>query len=249
LIELLTPDQRDKLRRACRSAAETLAVVAAAARPGVTTADLDRLAREDIQRRGSAPSLLGYQGFPASVCTSLNDVVCHGVPSDDDVIRPGDLLNIDVTSHQRGFHGDTNVTLLFGDVSPEARHVTDVARRCTEAGIAAVRPGAHLGDIGDAIQTLARLEGCSVVHEFGGHGIGRHIHMDPHVPHMGETGAGLQIVPGMAFTVEPMINLGRPETRTDADGWTVRTRDGSLSAQFEHTLLVTEEGVEVLTRL
>ncbi|MBC7173719.1 MAG: type I methionyl aminopeptidase [Polyangiaceae bacterium] len=247
-IEVHPAAVRERLRRAGRVAAETLANVAAKVEPGVSTADIDAWVREDTARRGGRPSQLGYNGFPAAVCTSRNHVVCHGIPTPLERLASGDIVNIDVTSEIDGYHGDTSVTVFVGEPSLDARHVVDVARRCLEAAIAVVRPGARLGDIGAAIEDLARNEGCSVVRDYGGHGIGRRMHMDPHVAHVGPRGRGPRLRAGMAFTIEPMINLGRPEVRLLADGWTVVTSDGSLSAQFEHTVLVTEEGCEVLTR-
>ena len=182
-----------------------------------------------------------------SVCTSRNHVVCHGIPRADEVLRPGDIINIDVTTRLGGFHGDTSATFVIGKASDEALHVVDVARRCRDAGIAAIRDGARLGDIGAAVAELAERLGCSVVRDYGGHGIGRQMHMEPHVPHFGRRGSGRRLRAGMVLTVEPMINLGAPEVRTLDDGWTVVTADGRLSAQFEHTVLVTREGVEILT--
>jgi methionyl aminopeptidase len=237
----------EALRMAGRVAAETLAFVGAQLRVGMTTADIDRLVREDTARRGALPSQLGYHGFPAAVCTSRNQVVCHGVPSARERLAEGDIINVDVTSELRGFHGDTSATFAIGQVSGEARHVLDVAQRCLWAGIAQVRPGARLGDIGAAIAELATSAGCSVVRDYGGHGIGRHMHMEPHVPHFGERGTGVRLKPGMTFTIEPMINAGRAQVRQLSDGWTVVTADGSLSAQFEHTVHVTQAGCEVLT--
>jgi len=249
-IEILARGEIEKMRRAGRVAAATLAEIASRLAPGVTTADVDGWVREDTARRGGRPSQLGYQGFPAAVCTSKNEVVCHGVPRRDVVLREGDIVNVDVTTELDGFHGDTSATFCVGEPSADARRVVDVARRCLEAGIAVVRPGARLGDVGAAIEELARREGCAVVREYGGHGIGRRMHMAPHVSHVGQRGAGPRLRPGMAFTIEPMICLGSADVRVLSDGWTVVTRDGSLSAQFEHTVLVTPEGeggVEVLT--
>ncbi len=236
------------LRRAGEAAAGTLAHVASRLRAGVATADIDRWVREDTARRGGLPSQLGYQGFPASVCTSRNNVVCHGIPKPTEILLPGDIVNVDVTTNLGGFHGDTSATFFIGEPSPEARHVVDVARRCREAGIAVVRDGARIGDIGAAIEELARREGCSVVREIGGHGIGRAMHTPPHVAHVGKRGLGLRLRAGMAFTIEPMVNLGGAEIRTLADGWTVVTADRSLSAQFEHTVIVTKNGCEITTR-
>jgi methionyl aminopeptidase len=185
--------------------------------------------------------------FPGAVCVSIDDVVCHGVPSPDQKLEPGNIVNVDVTTQVGGFHGDTSRTFVIADASPEAHHVVSVAGRCLAAGISRVRPGARLGDIGAAIEELAHREGCSVVREYGGHGVGRVMHCEPHVPHFGRPGTGLRLRPGMVFTIEPMINLGAPDVVLLDDGWTVVTRDGSLSAQFEHTVLVTTDGVEILT--
>jgi methionyl aminopeptidase len=246
-IPLLTEDTFERLRAAGRAAAGTLAHVAARLAPGVSTADIDRWVRADTAARGGTPSQLGYHGFPASVCTSRNAVVCHGIPREDERLAPGDIVNVDVTTCLAGFHGDTSATFLVGEVTAEARHVVDVARRCRDAGIAVIRHGARLGDIGAACEELARAEGCSVVREYGGHGIGRSMHGPPHVSHVGRRGTGPTLRAGMVLTVEPMVNLGRPEVRLLPDGWTVVTADGSLSAQFEHTVRVTREGFEVLT--
>jgi methionyl aminopeptidase len=185
--------------------------------------------------------------FPAAVCVSIDDVVCHGLPLPGRRLCPGSIVNVDVTTQLGGFHGDTSRTFIIGEGSPDARHVVSVAERCLSVGIAVVRPGARLGDIGAAIEELAQREGCSVVREYGGHGIGRTMHCAPHVPHYGRAGTGLRLKAGMVFTIEPMINLGAPDVVALDDGWTVMTRDGSLSAQFEHTVLVTADGVEILT--
>jgi methionyl aminopeptidase len=248
-VEIFGTSERDALRRAGRAAAETLAFVASRLAPGIATADIDRWVREDTARRGGTPSQLGFHGFPAAVCTSKNDVVCHGIPRRDVRLAEGDIVNVDVTTNLAGFHGDTSATFFIGPARAEARHVVDVARRCRDAGIASVREGARLGDIGAAIEELARAEGCSVVREFGGHGIGRIMHAEPHVPHTGQRGSGMRLRAGMVFTIEPMINLGSPEVRVLEDGWTVVTADGRLSAQFEHTILVTRDGCEILTLL
>lgn len=234
-------------------AAATLRHVAGRLRPGISSAQIDAWVREDTQRRGGRPSQLGYRmspdvpPFPGAVCVSVDDVVCHGIPSPHTTLGEGSIVNVDVTTEIGGFHGDTSQTFIIGEASVEARHVVDVARRCLDAGIRVVRPGARLGDIGAAIEEIAKREGCSVVREFGGHGVGRRMHCEPHVPHHGRAGTGLRLKAGMVFTIEPMINLGSAEIECDDDGWTVRTRDGSLSAQFEHSVLVTHEGVEVLT--
>lgn len=246
-IERYSPSEIDQLRRAGRAAAETLRVVTAALKAGQTTADIDRHVREDTRRRGGRPSQLGYKGFPAAVCTSRNDVVCHGIPSRHEVLVEGDIINVDVTTELDGFHGDTSRTVLIGEVSAEARHLTEVAERCLWAGIGVVRDGARMGDIGAAIVEVAAQAGCSVVSEFCGHGIGRRMHLEPQVSHVGVRGRGLRLRSGMVFTVEPMINLGKADVTFEPDGWRVRTADGSLSAQFEHTVLVTDHGAEILT--
>ena len=236
------------MRRAGAAAAATLAFVASRLRAGVATGDIDAWVREHTASLGGRPSQLGYEGFPAAVCTSRNDVVCHGIPRRSEVLAPGDILNVDVTTCIEGFHGDTSATFAIDEPSADGKHVTDVARRCRDAGIGVIREGARLGDIGAAIEEVAHREGCSVVRELGGHGIGRKMHMPPHVSHVGQRGTGLRLRAGMVLTVEPMINLGGPEVRFLDDGWTVVTADGSLSAQFEHTVLVTRDGCEVLTK-
>ncbi len=243
----MRPPDPHHMRRAGRAAAATLAHVGRALRAGMSTADIDRLVRDDTTRRGGKPSQLGFHGFPAAVCTSRNNVVCHGIPSPTERLAPGDIVNVDVTTELDGHHGDTSATFFVGDPSPEARHVVETARRCRDAGIAVVRPGARLSDIGRAIEDLARAEGCSVVELFGGHGIGRAMHEDPFVPHTPRVRHDRVLRPGATFTIEPMINLGGPEVDVLDDGWTVVTRDGSLSAQFEHTILVTADGHAILT--
>lgn len=249
VVEILSPSEIERMRRAGRAAAETLAFVGARLRPGVTTAEIDRWVREDTAKRGGKPSQLGYKGFPAAVCTSRNSVVCHGIPSPREVLREGDIVNVDVTTNLDGYHGDTSATFFVGEPPGEARHVVEVARKCRDVGIAVVRDGARLGDIGAAIEEIARKHGCSVVRDFGGHGIGRKMHQEPHVSHVGTKGSGMRLRAGMALTVEPMINLGTHAVRYLDDGWTVVTADGKLSAQFEHTVIVTKDGYELTTDL
>ncbi len=247
-IEILSPSQIERMRRAGRVAAETLAFIGTQLRPGMSTAEIDGLVREDTARRGGRPSQLGYKGFPAAVCTSRNHVVCHGIPSPTEVLQAGDILNVDVTTDVAGYHGDTSATFVIGEARPEAKRIVEIARRCREAGIAAIRDGAHLGDIGAAIEQLARKEGVGVVTEFGGHGIGRAMHAAPHVAHTGRRGTGPRLRAGMALTVEPMVNLGGAAIRQLDDGWTIVTADGCLSAQWEHTVIVTRDGCEITTR-
>lgn len=248
-IERFTPDERRRLRAAGKAAAQTLAYVGERLRAGLPTSEIDRWVRQHTRTLGGTPSQLGYHGFPAAVCTSRNHVVCHGIPSPGDVLQEGDIVNVDVTTCLDGFHGDTSITFTIGEVSAEARHVVEVAQRCLWAGIDAVHAGARMGDIGAAIVELAHREGCSVVSEYGGHGIGRRMHAEPHVSHVGRRGEGMRLKAGMAITIEPMICLGSNRLRTLDDGWTVVTADGRLSAQFEHTVLVTEAGREVMTLL
>ena len=244
----MTTQELQAMRRVGRLAARTLQLVGARLKPGITTADIDAWVREDTYAHHAKPSQLGYHGFPAAVCTSRNEVVCHGVPRADEVLRDGDIINVDITSELHGWHGDTSATFCIGTVSAEARHLVETTQRALELGIAEVRPGARLGDIGAAISELATREGCGVVTDFGGHGIGRQMHLPPHVSHVGRRGHGLALREGMTFTIEPMLTLGSPEIRVLDDEWTVVTRDGKWSAQFEHTVLVTRRGAEILTR-
>jgi methionyl aminopeptidase len=241
-----TAQEIELMRTVCRLAAETLCAVDEILAPGITTEDIDRFVHEDTLRRGCIPAPLGYRGFPRSVCTSVNEVVCHGIPGPR-VLAGGDIINVDVTHIREGYHGDTSATFYIGEPGAAARKVTEVARRCLELGIAEVRPGARLGDIGAAIQELAESHGCSVVRDYGGHGIGRGFHEPPVVHHVGRRNRGKRLRQGMIFTIEPMINLGGWQVKRLEDGWTVITADGSLSAQFEHTVLVTDHGVEILT--
>ena len=246
-IAILGPSEQAALRRAGRVAAETLAHVASRLRPGISTADIDVWVREDTARRGGTPSQLGYHGFPAAVCTSKNHVVCHGIPRQSDILSPGDIVNVDVTPILDGFHGDASRTFLIGDVPPAARRLVQDTYTALWLGIAAVRPGGRTGEIGHAIQAFVEARGYSVVREFCGHGIGRVFHTAPTILHLGEPGTGERLLPGMTFTIEPMINLGDWRCRILDDGWTAVTADASLSAQFEHTVLVTDSGVDVLT--
>lgn len=250
-VEIKTQREIEAMREVGRLAADSLSKVAELIRPGITTNEINAFVHEDTLKKGARPAPLGYRNgdsppFPKSVCTSLNEVVCHGIPSSR-VLREGDIINVDITHVYRGFHGDTSATFYVGRPSEDAKRVTEVARRSLELGIAAVRPGARLGDIGAAIQEFAEPHGCSVVEDFVGHGIGRKFHDEPKVAHYGERGKGIRLKPGMTFTIEPMINLGTHEVRILDDEWTAVTADGKLSAQFEHTVLVTPSGVEVLT--
>jgi methionyl aminopeptidase len=246
-IEIKTAAEIDAMRVVGRMAADTLSRVADLIRPGVSTEDINRFVHEDTLRQGATPAPLNYKGFPKSVCTSLNEVVCHGIPTPNQVLAEGDIINVDVTHLYKGFHGDTSATFYVGTPSPTAQLVTEVARRSLELGIEQVKPGGRIGDIGAAIQEFAEARETSVVRDFVGHGIGRTFHSEPQVPHYGQRGRGPRMRPGMIFTIEPMINSGGCECEILEDGWTAVTADGGLSAQFEHTILVTETGHEVLT--
>jgi methionyl aminopeptidase len=247
-ISILSPLELDRMRRAGRAAAATLAYVGARLVPGMTTAEIDRLVRAHTEALGGRPSQLGYHGFPAAVCVSRNDIVCHGVPSPQVRLAEGDIVNVDVTTELDGYHGDTSATFAIGQVSSSARALIELARGARDAGIAAAVPGGRLGDIGSAIVRHIGDAG-RVVEAYGGHGIGIAMHMDPHVSHVGRPQSGHRLREGMAFTVEPMINAGTAAIRIDADGWTVRTADGALSAQFEHTMVLGARGPEITTVL
>jgi len=246
-IEIKSPREIEAIRVSSQMAADTLLLVGDRLRAGMTTDEINRIVHEDTVRRGAIPSPLNYHGFPKSVCTSVNEVVCHGIPGPQ-VIENGDIINVDVTTFYNGFHGDTSATFYVGEPSPEARHVTEVARRSLELGIAQVREGARLNDIGAAIQQFAEAQGCSVVRQFVGHGIGRKFHEPPQVAHYKPLGgSNPRLRAGMVFTIEPMINLGDWEVEVLDDNWTAVTRDRALSAQFEHTVAVTRTGCDVLT--
>jgi methionyl aminopeptidase len=245
-ITILSPAERERMRRAGRAAAATLAYVGARLVPGMTTKQIDDLVRAHTATLGGRPSQLGYHGFPAAVCVSRNDVVCHGVPSARVRLVEGDIVNVDVTTELDGYHGDTSATFVIGEASARARALVELARGARDAGIAAAVPGARLGDVGAAIVAHVGTAG-SIVEAYGGHGIGRAMHLDPHVSHVGRPHSGLRLREGMAFTVEPMVNAGAAAVVTDTDGWTVRTADGALSAQFEHTVLIGAHGPEITT--
>lgn len=247
MISIKSKREQELMRATCKLASEVLGYIEPFVTPGVSTEELNRLCHEYITERGAYPSPLNYHGFPKSICTSRNEVICHGIPSKKDVLRDGDILNIDVTTYLNKFHGDTNKTFLVGNVSDEVKKLVDVTYQCMREGIKTVRPGSHVGDIGAVIAEIAHGHGYSVVEEYCGHGIGREFHEEPQVVHVGKKGAGPELKPGMTFTIEPMINLGSRHCKVLKDDWTVITRDGKWSAQFEHTILVTEEGFEILT--
>jgi methionyl aminopeptidase len=254
MIIYKSPDEIDRMRRAGGIVAGTIERVLAAVKPGVATARLDAVAEAYIHERGATPSFKGYRGgggappFPASICTSLNDEIVHGIPSPKRVVREGDVLSLDFGAIWDGFHADSAVTVIVGDPpSAEAEKLVRVTEEALEAGISQIRPGGRLSDIGAAVQQVAEGAGFSVVREYVGHGIGRSLHEEPQIPNYGEPGRGISLKPGLVVAVEPMVNVGGWQTRVLADDWTVVTRDGSLSAHFEHTIAVTEVGHEVLT--
>lgn len=241
-----SPEVIERMRRAGRAAAEVLALVGARVAPGVTTDELDALAHEECIARGGYPSPLNYHGFPKSLCTSVNEVICHGIP-DDRPLADGDIVNLDVTIYLDGVHGDTNATFLVGDVDEESRRLVEVTRQCLERGIDAVRPDRPVSDIGAAIEAHAHAHGYGVVRAFVGHGVGEQFHGPPQVPHHHDPAATTVIRPGMTFTIEPMITLGTWRHVMWDDGWTAVTADRRRTAQFEHTLLVGDAGAEILT--
>jgi methionine aminopeptidase, type I len=246
-VTIKTAEEIERMRLAGRLAAEVLHMIRDYVKPGVTTEELDRICHDYIVKvQDAIPAPLNYRGFPKSICTSLNHQVCHGIPGKRR-LKGGDLLNIDVTVIKNGYHGDTSKMFLVGEVPVIARRLATVAYECMRIGIEMVKPGVRLGDIGAAIQRHGERNNCSIVREYCGHGIGREFHEEPQVLHYGIPGTGLVLEPGMTFTIEPMVNAGKRHTKMLPDGWTVVTKDHSLSAQWEHTVLVTPTGYEVLT--
>ena len=245
-IKLHGPEGFEGMRRAGRLAAECLDMLTPHVQPGVVTDTLDRLAREFILDHGALPACLFYRGYPKTVCISPNHVVCHGIPSER-TLRDGEIANIDVTVIVDGWHGDTSRMYPVGEIAPRARRLIDVTYEAFERGLSMVKPGARLGDIGYAIQAFVEAQRCSVVRDFCGHGLGQVFHDNPNILHFGRKGEGAELKPGMFFTIEPMVNLGKYAVKLLNDGWTAVTRDKSLSAQFEHSVAVTETGVEIFT--
>ncbi|HYM92370.1 MAG TPA: type I methionyl aminopeptidase [bacterium] len=248
MILLKSPTDLAVMRRAGEIAARALQAVVRAVRPGITTRELDRIAEDRIRRLGAEPAFLGYRGFPASLCTSVNDEVVHGIPGPRR-LHEGEIISLDLGAVLEGFHGDLAVTVPVGKVSPAVARLLRVTAEALEVGIRAVRPEGHLGDVSAAIQRYVETHGFSVVREFAGHGIGRHLHEEPQIPNFGRPGNGVALRPGMTLAIEPMVNMGTSEVVMDADGWTVRTRDGKPSAHFEHTVAVGDDGPIVLTGL
>lgn len=246
-VIIKTPEEIERMREAGRLAASVLDMIGEHVRPGVTTEHLDALCHDFmVNELDVVPAPLNYRGFPKATCTSVNHVVCHGIPGPKK-LRKGDILNIDITVIKDGWHGDTSRMFFVGEPSIKARRLVEVTKECLWKGIEQVRPGATLGDIGHAIQTWAERHNYSIVREYCGHGIGQQFHEDPQVLHYGEPGEGLRLEEGMTFTIEPMVNAGKPGTKLLRDNWTAVTRDRSLSAQWEHTLAVTADGFDVLT--
>jgi methionyl aminopeptidase len=246
-VTIKTPEEQDRMRVAGRLAADVLDMIGEHVRPGVTTGELDRICHDyivDVQKAVPAP--LNYRGFPKSICTSVNHVVCHGIPGDK-TLKSGDIVNIDITVIKEGCHGDTSRMFFVGEPPVIAERLTQICHEAMWRGIRAIRPGGYLGDIGHAVQKFAESQRVSIVREYCGHGIGRIFHEDPQVLHYGTAGTGVELRPGMTITVEPMLNAGRRHVKLLADGWTVVTKDHSLSAQWEHTVLITDDGYEVLT--
>jgi methionyl aminopeptidase len=259
-ILLKSPDQIEKLRAAGRLVAETYEELRPHVKPGVSTGELDSIAEKFIRGHGALPIYKGYgaisnrgrlvrPAFPATICVAINDVICHGIPSTHQILQDGDIVGIDIGVIYRGWVGDSCVTFAVGQADEKAERLLAATKRSLELGIAAAQPGGRIGDIGAAIQKYAEGEGYGVVREYGGHGVGRSLHEDPFVTHVGKIGTGPEIRPGMVFTIEPMLNEGGPETRLGEDGWVVSTADGKRSAQFEHTLAITDNGPEILTTL
>ena len=248
MVTIKKDDEIEKMRVSGKLAAEVLLMIAPYIQPGVTTNELNDRCHDFIIQNGAIPAPLNYRGFPKSICTSVNDEICHGIPSERK-LRNGDMVNLDITTIVDGFHGDTNQSFFVGSPRKKAQKLVDATREALQKAIAVVRPGARLGDIGATIQQYVEPKGYSVVREFCGHGIGRNFHEDPQVLHYGKFGQGMELKKGMTFTIEPMINMGKPDLRVLEDNWTAVTQDGALSAQYEHTILVTDDGHEVLTRI
>ena len=249
MIVLKTNREFELMREACRISAGALKVAGEAVEPGVSTAQIDKIAYDYIVKHGAKPNFLNYAGYPATACISVNNQVIHGIPSKDRIIKAGDIVSIDLGAEINGFNGDNAATFAAGDISPQAQRLCDVTKECLYRGISACVAGGRIGDIGYAVQSYAEANGFSVVRDFVGHGVGRKLHEDPSVPNFGKQGRGIRIMPGMSLAIEPMINEGDYGVRQLSDGWTVVTRDGKLAAHFEHTVAVTTDSTVILTKL
>ena len=247
MIVLKTGRELKIMKEACSISAGALEVAGKAVEPGVTTAEIDRLAEEYIRRRGGEPNFKNYEGYPATACISINNEVIHGIPSEKRKLRAGDIVSIDLGAKFDGYHGDNAATFACGDVSPEAKRLMDTTRESLYEGIRAACAGGRIGDIGHAVQSYVEARGYSVVRQFVGHGVGTHLHEAPEVPNFGIPGRGIRLMPGMTIAIEPMVNAGGYDVKVQPDGWTVVTKDGSLSAHFEHTIVITADGPKIMT--
>ena len=247
MIVLKTGRELKIMKEACSISAGALEVAGKAVEPGVTTAEIDRLAEEYIRRRGGEPNFKNYEGYPATACISINNEVIHGIPSEKRKLCAGDIVSIDLGAKFDGYHGDNAATFACGDVSPEAKRLMDTTRESLYEGIRAACAGGRIGDIGHAVQSYVEARGYSVVRQFVGHGVGTHLHEAPEVPNFGTLGRGIRLMPGMTIAIEPMVNAGGYDVKVQPDGWTVLTKDGSLSAHFEHTIVITADGPKIMT--
>ncbi len=247
MILIKTPQEIEGIRKSCQLTVSVFDFIEPHIQAGITTNELDKLCFDFIVKAGAKPSPLNYKGYPKSICTSINEVVCHGIP-DKTALREGDIIKVDISTYLNGFHGDSCRTYAVGKVPRAARDLMKATEESLYIGIEQVKPGAHFGDIGAAIQKFIEAKGYSVVREYGGHGIGKSFHEEPHVPHVGKKGSGAEFKEGMVFTIEPMVNQGKASIVLLDDDWTVETEDGKLSAQYEHTVAVTATGCEILTR-
>ena len=247
MIVLKTGRELKVMREACRISAEALRLAGNAVEPGVTTAEIDRIAEKYILSQGAVPNFKNYQGYPATACISINNEVIHGIPSEKRKLRAGDIVSIDLGAKFDGYHGDNAATFACGDVSPEAKRLMDTTRESLYEGIRAACAGGRIGDIGHAVQSYVEARGYSVVRQFVGHGVGTHLHEAPEVPNFGTPGRGIRLLPGMTIAIEPMVNAGGYDVKVQPDGWTVLTKDGSLSAHFEHTIVITADGPKIMT--
>lgn len=248
MVVLKTRRELDIMREACRISAGALDLIGRAVEPGVTTAELDRIAEQYILSEGGTPNFKNYQGYPATACISINHEVIHGIPNKNRVLKAGDIVSVDLGAKFGGYHGDNAATFAVGDVSDEAKRLMDTTRESLYEGIKMARAGGRIGDISHAIQQYVEARGYSVVRDFVGHGIGTNLHEAPEVPNFGTLGRGIRLLPGMTIAIEPMVNAGKPDVKVMPDGWTVLTRDGSLSAHFEHTVAITTDGPQIMTK-
>ena len=249
MIVLKTGRELAVMREACRISAGALQLIGKAIEPGVTTAELDRMAEEYIRRQGAVPNFKGYHGYPATACISINNEVIHGIPTKKRKINAGDIVSVDLGALFEGYHGDNAATFACGDISPEAQRLIDTTRESLYEGIKMARAGGRIGDISSAVQSYVEARGYSVVRDFVGHGVGTSLHEAPEVPNFGTAGRGVRLMPGMTLAIEPMVNAGNYDVKVMPDGWTVLTKDGSLSAHFEHTVAITSEGPQIMTKL